>query len=53
MTLTSKTRRTLIVTGFGKGIGFEIAKVYVENNDFVAMKDINEEVRSNSTSINR
>ncbi len=39
----SNTNRTVIVTGAAQGIGHAIAKGFVENGDFVAIFDLNEE----------
>lgn len=35
------TERTVIVTGAARGIGYAIAKAFVENGDFVAIGDLN------------
>lgn len=39
----NKRERTVIVTGAAQGIGFEIARTFSENGDFVAVTDINVE----------
>lgn len=41
--MTNLNERTVIVTGGARGIGFAIAKAFVENGDFVAIADLNEE----------
>lgn len=35
--------RTVIITGAAQGIGLSVAKIFIENGDFVAITDINEE----------
>ena len=39
----SQKERTVIVTGAAQGIGYAIAEAFINNGDFVAIFDLNEE----------
>lgn len=41
--MTDQRERTVIITGAARGIGFAMAKAFVENGDFVAIGDLDEE----------
>lgn len=42
----ANTNRTVIVTGGAQGIGYAIAEEFIQNGDFVAILDLNEEAAS-------
>ena len=41
--MTTQNERTVIVTGAAQGIGYAIAESFINNGDFVAIFDLNEE----------
>ena len=41
--MTTQKERTVIVTGAAQGIGYAIAEEFINNGDFVAIFDLNEE----------
>ena len=46
--MTTKKDRTVIVTGAAQGIGYAIAESFINNGDFVAIFDLNEEAAKNA-----